>query len=127
MSGDDNLDVFERIARKYFAELEQSVPHMQQTLFDLQNEYYKMWKGCVTSQISLQRDALGMSGLGYPAMWGMLEGMADEAARFRMALHRMAVAGIEQGIDYAKALNDNAEAMADANKRIAKTWFASRP
>ena len=40
----ENFEVIEKINQKYFSEIEHSVPHIQQIVFDLQNECYKTWK-----------------------------------------------------------------------------------
>ena len=60
-----NFDVIDQISKKYFSEVEHSVPHMQQVLFDLQNEYYKTWKNVVNANIELQKEFLSTSGFNY--------------------------------------------------------------
>ena len=40
---EDNFTMIEKNNREYFAEIENSVPHFQQELFELQNEFYKAW------------------------------------------------------------------------------------
>ena len=40
----DGFAVIDKVNQRYFSEIEHSVPHFQQTLFDLQNECYKSWK-----------------------------------------------------------------------------------
>ena len=52
----DNFSVIEQSIKKYFADIEHSVPRFQQELFDLQNEYYKTWKNAVNANISLQKE-----------------------------------------------------------------------
>ena len=41
MSESKDFEILDKSNNKYFTELEHSVPHIQQTLFDLQNECYK--------------------------------------------------------------------------------------
>jgi len=52
----ENFAVIEQINKKYFTEIEGSVLHYQQTLFDLQNECYKFWKNAVKANVSLQKE-----------------------------------------------------------------------
>jgi hypothetical protein len=45
--------VIDNVNKRYFSEIEYSVPHFQQTLFDLQNECYKSWKNMINSNTEL--------------------------------------------------------------------------
>lgn len=127
-SQDNNFELFEKINKKYFLEIEQNVPHIQQTLFDLQNEYYKLWKNYVNSQLSLQKEFVSKSGFDYkfpdPAK-DILENVSDETIKFRSALHKLTIANIEHGKNYAKTLNDNADAFVDLNKKIMQNWIST--
>ncbi|QDI88061.1 hypothetical protein Nisw_00205 [Candidatus Nitrosopumilus sp. SW] len=117
----DNFELFEKINKKYFLELEQNVPHIQQTLFDLQNEYYKLWKNYVTSQLSLQKEFIHKSGFDYSFpgnVKDIIENMSDETIKFRSIFHKMTITNIEQGKNYAKTLNDNYNTFVDLNRKI---------
>ncbi|AFS80904.1 hypothetical protein NKOR_05090 [Candidatus Nitrosopumilus koreensis AR1] len=123
----DNFELFEKISKKYFVELEQNVPHIQQTLFDLQNEYYKVWKNYVNSNILLQKEFSTRSGFGpkfSDDVKEIIENMSDETIKFRSIFHKIAIANIEHGKSYAKTLNDNAYTFADLNKKIMKYWIS---
>ena len=126
-SQNNDFELFEKINQKYFLEIEQNVPHIQQTLFDLQNEYYKLWKNYLTSQLSLQKEFFSKSGFDYSfpdTAKDIIENMSDETIRFRSILHKMAIANIEQGKNYAKTLNDNSETFVDLNKKIMDNWIS---
>ncbi|MHA7733825.1 hypothetical protein [Nitrosopumilus sp. S6] len=126
-SQNTDFDLFERINKKYFLELEQNVPHIQQTLFDLQNEYYKLWKNYVTSQLSLQKEFMNKSGFDYlfsDATKDIIENMSDETIKFRSILHKMTVTNIEQGKNYAKTMNDNSKTFVDLNRKILQNWIS---
>ena len=122
-----DFELFEKITNKYFLELEQNVPHIQQTLFDLQNEYYKLWKNYLTSQLSLHKEFFTKSGFDYslptPAK-EIIENMSEETIKFRSILHKMTIANIEQGKNYAKTLNDNSNTFVDLNRKIVDNWIS---
>ena len=126
-SQNNDFELFEKVNKKYFLEIEQNVPHIQQTLFDLQNEYYKLWKNYVTSQLSLQKEFFNKSGLdcSFPdTAKDIIENMSDETIKFRSILHKMTIANIEQGKNYAKTLNDNSSTFVDLNKKIMSNWIS---
>ncbi|KEQ57198.1 hypothetical protein SCCGRSA3_01582 [Marine Group I thaumarchaeote SCGC RSA3] len=126
-SQNNDFELFEKINKKYFLELEQNVPHIQQTLFDLQNEYYKLWKNYVTSQLSLQKEFFNKSGLDYSfpdTAKDIIENMSDETIKFRSILHKMTIAHIEQGKNYAKTLNDNSNIFTNLNRKILQNWIS---
>ncbi len=122
-----DFELFEKISNKYFLELEQNVPHIQQTLFDLQNEYYKLWKNYLTSQLSLQKEFFTKSGFDYSLPTSakeIIENMSEETIKFRSILHKMTIGNIEQGKNYAKTLNDNSNTFADLNRKIIDNWIS---
>ena len=49
----DNFELMDKIATQNFSEIEHKIPHFQQILFDLQNEYYKIWKNSINSNLEL--------------------------------------------------------------------------
>ena len=125
--GNDDFELFENIYKKYFLELEQNVPHIQQTLFDLQNEYYKLWKNCMTSQLSLQKEFFEKSKFNYSfpnVSKDIIRNMSDETIKFRSILHKLTIANIEQTKNYVKTLNDNSETFVDLNKKILENWIS---
>ena len=126
-SQNNDFELFEKINQKYFLEIEQNVPHIQQTLFDLQNEYYKLWKNYVNSQLSLQKEFFNKSGFDYSlpdTAKDIIENMSDETIRLRSILHKMAIANIEQSKNYAKTLNENSNTFVDLNKKIMENWIS---
>lgn len=123
----NDFELFEKINKKYFLELEQNVPHIQQILFDLQNEYYKLWKNYVTSQLSLQKEFLSKSDLDYSfpvAVKNIIEHMSNDTIQFRSVLHKMTITNIEQGKNYAKTLNDNSSTFIELNRKIMQNWIS---
>ena len=126
-SQNDNFELFEKINQKYFLEIEQNVPHIQQTLFDLQNEYYKLWKNYVNSQLSLQKEFFNKTGLDHSfpdTAKDIIENMSDETIKFRSLLHKMTVTNIEQNKNYAKTLNDNSKTFVDMNRKLMDNWIS---
>ena len=126
-SQNNDFELFEKINQKYFLEIEQNVPHIQQTLFDLQNEYYKLWKNYVNSQLSLQKEFFSKSGFDYSfpdTAKDIIENISDETIKFRSILHKMAVTNIEQNKNYAKTLNDNSKTFVDMNRKLIDNWIS---
>lgn len=126
-SQNDDFELFEKINQKYFLEIEQNVPHIQQTLFDLQNEYYKLWKNNVNSLLALQKEFFDKSGFDYSfpkTAREIIENMSEETIKFRSLIHKMIITSIEQNKNYAKTLNDNSNTFVDLNKKIIENWVS---
>ncbi len=123
----DDFEIFENISKKYFLELEQNIPHIQQTLFDLQNEYYKLWKDNFMSQLLLQKEFFNKSELDnfIPKNFKeIFENMSDETIKFRSIIHKMTITNIEQGKNYAKTLNDNSNTFIEINRKFLENWIS---
>ena len=117
----------DNISKKYFLELEQNIPHIQQTLFDLQNEYYKLWKDNFMSQLLLQKEFFNKSELDnfIPKNFKeIFENMSDETIKFRSIIHKMTITNIEQGKNYAKTLNDNSNTFIEINRKFLENWIS---
>ncbi len=124
-SQNDHFKVIEKINQKYFSEIEHSVLHFQQSLFDLQNEFYKSWKNAITSNIELQKEFASHSSYNYlfpkPAQ-DILEKTSEEILKYRLACNKIAIAAIESTKNNAKTWNDNAKTFVDLNRKIVHYW-----
>ncbi|MFB5632905.1 MAG: hypothetical protein ACE5Q9_06225 [Nitrosopumilus sp.] len=126
-SQNNDFELLEKINQKYFLEIEQNVPHIQQTLFDLQNEYYKLWKNNINSLLALQKEFFDKSGFDYSfpeTAKEIIENMSEETIKFRSLIHKMIITSIEQNKNYAKTLNDNSNTFVDLNKKIIENWVS---
>ena len=124
----DSPDVIDKVAKKYFLEIEHSVPHMQQVLFDFQNECYKTWKNVISANISLHKEFLDRSGLDYAATdaaKSLVENVSEEALKYRAYCKKIAIANIGTAKQNAKTLNDNAELFTDLNRKIMQFWMST--
>ena len=124
----DGSNVIDKIAKKYFSEIEHSVPHMQQILFDLQNECYKTWKNAVNANISLNKELLDNSGIDYEisdAMRSLVGTVGEEALRYREYCRKIAIANIGFAKQNVKTFNDNAEMFTDLNRNTMNFWMSS--
>ena len=124
----DNSDVIDQISKKYFSEVETSVPHMQQVLFDLQNECYKTWKNAINANISLQKEFQSTSGLNYAipeAAKSLVENMSEETVKYRAYCNKITIANIESAKKNAKTINDSAELFIDLNRKIMHYWVSA--
>ena len=124
----EEFHLLDELNKKYFIELEHSVPHIQQTLFDLQNEYYKTWKNTVTANTALYKEFLSNSGYNFmssKAAKDIFENMSDEALKFRALWNKFTISNIESVKNNAKTWNDNADAFADLNRKIMHYWLST--
>jgi len=127
-NSEDKPTMIGQISKKYFLEVEHTVPHIQQILFDLQNECYKTWKNTINANISLQKEFLNTSGFDYvvpEVAKSFVANMNDEAARYRAHCNKITVANIESAKKNFKTLNDNAELFVDFNRKMIQYWTSS--
>jgi hypothetical protein len=126
MTENKDSNIFEEINKKYFNEVEHSVPHLQQTLFDLQNECYKSWKHAVDANTALYKEYLETSGYKFPkAAKDILNTMGEEATKYRSLCNKVAISNIESTKNAAKTWNDNADAFVELNRKIMHYWLSA--
>lgn len=123
----DDFTVFDKVNQKYFSEIEHSVPHFQQTLFDLQNECYKLWKNTINANVELQKELLGKSGFNFAIpkiTQKIIDNTGEEFVKYRMACIQITIATIESGTKNVKTWNDNANTFVDLNRKIMHNWLS---
>lgn len=123
-----NFEIVEQITKKYFSEIEYSVPHIQQTLFDLQNESYKTWKNAVDANISLQKEFLAKTGFNYvipDSAKSIIENTLREAVKYRELANKITINNIESTKNNFKSWNDNAETFVDLSRKIMNYWASA--
>ncbi len=126
MTENSNFDVLDEINKKYFTELEHWVPHIQQTLFDLQNEFYKSWRNIVTANTSLYKEFINTSGFEMPKdVNDLLTSMSEEGLKYREVCNKLAISNIEFVKNNAKTWNDNADAFVGLNRKIVHFWLSA--
>ena len=124
----EEFHLLDQINKKYFTELEHSVPHIQQTLFDLQNEYYKTWRNTVTANTSLYKEFLNTSGYNFmssKAAKDIFENLSEEGLKFRELWNKFTISNIESVKNNAKTWNDNADAFVELNRKIMHYWLSA--
>ncbi len=127
-NSEENFDVIEQINEKYFSEIEHAVPHIQQILFDLQNECYKTWKNAVNANISLQKELSAKSGFNYilpEAVKTIFENMGEGIIQYRSLWNKSIITAIEAGKKNVKTWNQNVDVIADLNKKIMQFWLSA--
>ena len=124
----EEFHLLDQLNKKYFTELEHSVPHIQQTLFDLQNECYKTWRNAVTANTSLYKEFLSTSGYNFmssKAAKDIFENMSEEGLKFRSLWNKFTISNIESVKNNAKTWNDNADAFVELNRKIMHYWLSA--
>ena len=125
MSENKDFEILDKLNNKYFTELETSVPHIQQTLFDLQNEFYKTWRNAITANTTLYKEFLNNSGSAFPkSAQDLVENVSEEALKFRSIYNKLAISNIESIKNTSKTWNDNAETFMDLNRKIMHYWLS---
>ena len=121
----DDSEIIEKISKKYFSEIEYYVSHLQQSLFDFQNEYYKTWKNFVNSNISLYKNFGTQSGLNFilsESSQKLIEDINNEIIQYRSMYHKIITKSIESGKENVKVWNDNAKIIDELNEKAIKFW-----
>ena len=125
MSENKDFEILDKLNNKYFTELETSVPHIQQNLFDLQNEFYKTWRNAITANTTLYKEFLNNSGSAFPkSAQDLVENVSEEALKFRSIYNKLAISNIESIKNTSKTWNDNAETFVDLNRKIMHYWLS---
>ncbi len=116
---EDGFSVIEQSVKKYFIDIEHSVPRFQQELFDLQNEYYKAWKGMMNEGILLQKEFLNKAGFYLPeAVQKIIENMSEDLVKARLVRDNISITTIVTMKKNMRMWNDNAIMFFDLNKKI---------
>jgi len=124
----NSFEIIEKLSKKYFLEIEHTIPHLQQTLFDFQNEFYKTWKNSINANISFQKEFISKSGFNSKlpdTMQKMIESMNNENFKFRSIYNKNIIKSIETGKENIKIWNDNANTFADLNQKIIQFWMSA--
>jgi hypothetical protein len=128
MSENKDFEILDKLNNKYFTELETSVPYIQQTLFDLQNEFYKTWRNAITANTTLYKEFLNNSGSAFPkSAQDLVENVSEEALKFRSMYNKFTISNIESIKNTSKIWNDNAETFVDLNRKIIHYWLSVFP
>ena len=120
--------LIERLSKKYFLEIEHTIPHLQQTLFDFQNEFYKTWKNSINANISLQKEFITKSGFNSKlpdSIQKMIDSLNTENYKFRSLYNKTLIKSIETGKENIKIWNDNATTFVDLNQKIMQYWMSA--
>lgn len=124
-SSNNDLEIMNKIAQKYFSEIEQYVPHFQQSLFDFQNEYYKTWKNIATTNVSSCVNLCSQFGFTFSeSNKKLIENIHDEIIRYRSLYHKIMIKSIESGKNNAKVWNDSADILSDLNQKILQSYIS---
>ena len=129
---EDNFTIIGKNSKRYFAEMENSVPHFQQELFELQNEFYKALKNMINANIALQKEFADKTGINLTlpkTSQTIIENINEEFTNFRSMQNKAIIATIQTTKKNIKIWNNNADIFSDWNKSMLQYWasvFTSR-
>ena len=123
----DNFSAIEQFYNKYFIDIEQSVPRFQHEFFNLQNEYYKVWKNTVQANILLQKEFSNkIEFFNIPeSAQKIIENINEELSRARLLRDNISISTIERIKKNIKIWNDNVNIFSEYNKRILQFWLST--
>ena len=119
------FSIIEKNTDAYCLDIESHIPHIQQILFDLQNEYYKAWKSTVKTNILLQKqftENLGLKQDISENSWKILEDIHEEIKKSRAMNYKLLVSAIEINKKNIKTWNQNADNFSEFNKKTIEFW-----
>ena len=119
------FNMIEKNTDAYCLDIESHVPHIQQILFDLQNEYYKAWKSTIKTNILLQKqftENLGLKQHVSENSWKIFEDMHEDIKKSRAMNHKLLVSAIEINKKNIKTWNQNVENFSEFNKKAIEFW-----
>ena len=119
------FNTIERNTDAYCLDIESHIPHIQQILFDLQNEYYKAWKSTIKTNILLQKqfsENLGLKQDISENSWKILEDIHEEMKKSRTMNYKLIVSVIEINKKNIKTWNQNLDSFSEFNKKTTEFW-----
>ena len=120
--------VFEKYLNNCFVDIEHSIPRFQQELFDLQNEYYKMWKNNIQNNITLQKEfseKIGLTGEISQQYQKIMETMIEESIKISLMRNQIYTTWIETAKKNIKIINNNSELFIGNWKKVIDFWTCS--
>ena len=124
---DDIFIIIEKNINHYFTEIENSVPHFQQTLFELQNEYFKAWKNIVCINISLQKEFTNKTGNAVSVTretQTIVDIVNGEFAKIHSKQNKAIIMSIETAKQNVIVWNNNVNTFAELNRSIMCYWIS---
>ena len=119
---------FEKYVNSCFVDIEHSVPRFQQEFFDLQNEYYKMWKNSIQTNIALQKEfarKLGATNQVPQTHQKIIETMIEESIKMALIRNQICSTWADTAKKNIMLANSNSEAFIENWKKIISFWTMS--
>jgi len=127
-TSEDVFNVYKQNVEKYFENAIDAVSQHQQSLTNIQSEWYKACKNTISSAISLQQE--------FAKKTGIDTGISEEAKNVIVNTNKQIIkaksvqnqiiqattSAIQQNI---KTWNDNTSAFTDLNRNILQSWIST--
>ena len=125
---EENKTLFEKYLNSCFVDIEHSIPRFQQEFFDLQNEYYKMWKNFILTNMTLQKELANKIGITLEipdTCKKIAETAMVESAKMTSVRNQIYGTWFDTAKKNIKILNDNRDMVMKNYKRIINFWTFS--
>ena len=116
---------FEKYVNTCFVDIEHSIPRFQQEFFDLQNEYYKMWKNNIQTNIALQKEFTKKMGLTMKTpqpYQKIIESGIEESMKISLLRNQIYKIWIDAAKKNIKIINNNSESLIENWKQMMDFW-----
>ena len=122
------FDVYKKNVEKYFENVIDAVPQHQQSLTNIQSEWYKACKNTISSAISLQQEFAKKTGIDTDISEAAKTAIVDtnkqiiKAKSVQNQIIQATTSAIQKNI---QTWNNSASAFTDLNKSILQSWIST--
>ncbi len=122
------FDVYKKNVEKYFENVIDAVPQHQQSLTNIQSEWYKACKNTISSAISLQQECAKKTGINTDIPEAVKNVIVDtnkqiiKARSVQNQIIQATSSAIQKNI---QTWNDSTNAFTDLNKNILQSWIST--
>ena len=127
-TSEDFFDVYKKNVEKYFENAIDAVPQHQQSLTNIQSEWYKACKNTISSAISLQQEFAKKTGIDTDISEAAKTAIVDtnkqiiKARSVQNQIIQATTNAIQKNI---QTWNNSTSAFTDLNKNILQSWIST--
>ncbi|MCH8914931.1 MAG: hypothetical protein IIA82_03680 [Thaumarchaeota archaeon] len=122
------FDVYKKNVEKYFENVIDAVPQHQQSLTNIQSEWYKAWKNTISSAISLQQEFATKTGINTDIPEAAKTAIVDtnkQIIKARSVQNQIIQATTDAIQKNIQTWNNSASTFTDLNRNILQSWIST--